>query len=150
MNSWIIYSNLNSEFYNLSFTTCFLVALFSRQVAGLVFIPGRDQQRPLSALMAGDAVFLLDHQGALQTLHSVYGHPVTCLDASHALLAFGVKRSGWTEHDGGNQVGRPLKVRGQQPGVGSAPPYTSGSPVKLRGFSKVLISNSNLLYKLYC
>lgn len=72
----------------------------------LVLVPGRAQQLPLAALTAGDAVFLLDHQGVSRTLHSVYGHPVTCLDASHSLLAFGVKRSGWMEHDGGNRVGQ--------------------------------------------
>lgn len=78
-----------------------------------MLVPGRAQQRPLAVLTAGDTVFLLDHQEAPQTLHSVYGHPVTCLDASYTLVAFGVKRSGWMEHDGGNQVGRRPEVRGQ-------------------------------------
>lgn len=86
-------------FYN------FLTWLGSQQVDSLVLVPGRAQQHPLAALTAGDAVFLLDHQGLSRTLHSVYGHPVTCLDASQVLLAFGVKRSGWMEHDSGNRVG---------------------------------------------
>lgn len=42
--------------------------------------------------------------GGSRTLHSVYGHPVTCLDASDSQVAFGVKRSGWAMHDGGNKV----------------------------------------------
>lgn len=75
-----------------------------------MLVPGRAQQHPLAALTAGDNVFLLDHQGVSRTLHSVYGHPVTCLDASHVLLAFGVKRSGWMEHDSGNRVGHSSEV----------------------------------------
>lgn len=77
-----------------------------RQVDSLVLVPARGQQRPLVALTAGETVYLLDPQEEEpRTLHSVYGHPVTCLDASDSLVAFGVKRTGWAMHDGGNKVG---------------------------------------------
>ncbi|XP_059192281.1 F-box/WD repeat-containing protein 8 [Centropristis striata] len=88
-------------------------ARLPKTVESLVLVPGREQQCPLAALAAGDAVYLLDPQEekeeeeqeeATRTLHSVYGHPVTCLDASHSQVAFGVKRSGWAMHDGGNKI----------------------------------------------
>lgn len=70
-------------------------------------MPGRGQQDPLVALTAGETVYLLDpREEEPQILHSVYGHPVTCLDASDCHVAVGVKRTGWTMHDGGNKVGR--------------------------------------------
>lgn len=76
------------------------------QVDSLVLVPGRRQQHPLAALAAEEAVYLLDpREDEPRTLHSVYGHPVTCLDASESDVAFGVKRSGWAMHDGGNKVG---------------------------------------------
>uniref|UniRef100_A0AAQ5XGM0 F-box/WD repeat-containing protein 8 n=1 Tax=Amphiprion ocellaris TaxID=80972 RepID=A0AAQ5XGM0_AMPOC len=60
---------------------------------------------PLAALTAGEAVYLLDpREEEPRTLHSVYGHPVTCLDASYSQVAFGVKRTGWAMHDGGNKI----------------------------------------------
>lgn len=69
-------------------------------------MPGRNQQGPLAALAAGEAVYLLDtSEEEPRMLHSVYGHPVTCLDASDSNVAFGVKRTGWAMHDGGNKVG---------------------------------------------
>lgn len=69
-------------------------------------MPGRRQQCLLAALAAGEAVYLLDpREDEPRTLHSVYGHPVTCLDTSDSDVAFGVKRSGWAMHDGGNKVG---------------------------------------------
>lgn len=75
------------------------------QVESLVLVPGRGQQCPLAALAAGEAVYLLDpREEEPQTLHSVYGHPVTCLDASDSHVALGVKRTGWAMHDGGNKV----------------------------------------------
>lgn len=63
----------------------------------------------MAALAAGESVHLLKpgEGEELQLLHSVYGHPVTCLDASDSLVAFGVKRTGWSMHDGGNKVGSP-------------------------------------------
>lgn len=76
-----------------------------RQVESLVLVPGRVQQRPLAALSAGEAVYLLDPlEAEPNMIHSVYGHPVTCLDASGSRVAFGVKRIDWAMHDGGNKV----------------------------------------------
>jgi len=82
------------------------------QVQSLVMVPGRGRQCPLAAMAAGDAVHLLaprEEEGGEgpqpHQLHSVYGHPVTCLDADAAQVAFGVKRAGGAAHDGGNQVG---------------------------------------------
>ncbi|XP_034728717.1 F-box/WD repeat-containing protein 8 [Etheostoma cragini] len=76
-----------------------------KPVESLVLVPGRGQQCPLAALVAGEAVYLLDpREEKPQTLHSVYGHPVTCLDASDSHVALGVKRTGWAMHDGGNKI----------------------------------------------
>lgn len=75
------------------------------QVESLVLVPDRADQSPLLVLAAGEDVCLLNGgEEQPQTLHSVYGHPVTCLDASNSLAAFGVKRTGWAMHDGGNKV----------------------------------------------
>uniref|UniRef100_A0A3P8SR87 F-box/WD repeat-containing protein 8 n=1 Tax=Amphiprion percula TaxID=161767 RepID=A0A3P8SR87_AMPPE len=74
-------------------------------VDSVILVPGRGQQCPLAALTAGEAVYLLDpREEEPRTLHSVYGHPVTCLDASYSQVAFGVKRTGWAMHDGGNKI----------------------------------------------
>lgn len=75
----------------------------------VVVVPGRVGERPVVAIAAGESVHLLipGEEEELQLLHTVYGHPVTCLDASDALIAFGVKRAGWAMHDGGNKVGSP-------------------------------------------
>lgn len=75
----------------------------------MVVVPGRVGERPVVAIAAGESVHLLipGEEEELQLLHSVYGHPVTCLDASDSLIAFGVKRAGWAMHDGGNKVGSP-------------------------------------------
>uniref|UniRef100_A0A3P9M3Z4 F-box and WD repeat domain containing 8 n=1 Tax=Oryzias latipes TaxID=8090 RepID=A0A3P9M3Z4_ORYLA len=72
----------------------------------LLVVPGRAGERPVAALAAGESVHLLKpgEGEELQLLHSVYGHPVTCLDASDSLVAFGVKRTGWSMHDGGNKI----------------------------------------------
>lgn len=68
-------------------------------------VPGRATQHPLAALRAGESVYLLDpREETPWTIHCVYGHPVTCLDTSDCCVAFGVKRSGWAMHDGGNKV----------------------------------------------
>ncbi|KAA8592539.1 hypothetical protein FQN60_017994 [Etheostoma spectabile] len=80
-------------------------ARLPKTVESLVLVPGRAQQCPLAALVAGEAVYLLDpREEQPQTLHSVYGHPVTCLDASDSHVALGVKRTGWAMHDGGNKI----------------------------------------------
>lgn len=72
----------------------------------MVLVPNRGQHCPLAALTTGDTVYLLDPRDEEpQILHSVYGHPVTCLDASDSHVAIGVKRTGWAMHEGGNKVG---------------------------------------------
>ncbi|XP_030594091.1 F-box/WD repeat-containing protein 8 [Archocentrus centrarchus] len=76
-----------------------------KTVESATLVSGRAQQSPLAALAAGEAVYLLDPRGEEpELLHSVYGHPVTCLDASDSHVAFGVKRTGWSMHDGGNKI----------------------------------------------
>ncbi|KAM6930441.1 F-box/WD repeat-containing protein 8 [Xenentodon cancila] len=76
-----------------------------KTVQSLVLVPGREDQCPLAALAAGEGVYTLSpREEEPQTLHSVYGHPVTCLDAANSLVAFGVKRTGWAMHDGGNKI----------------------------------------------
>ncbi|KAG7262687.1 hypothetical protein CRUP_005307, partial [Coryphaenoides rupestris] len=76
----------------------------------LLLVPGREPQRPLVAAAAGEAVYLLDprqleeEQEEPRVLHSVYGHPVTCLAASPSHLALGVRSSGWAMHDAGNKI----------------------------------------------
>ncbi|XP_037634020.1 F-box/WD repeat-containing protein 8 isoform X2 [Sebastes umbrosus] len=80
-------------------------AQLPKTVESLVVVPGRGQQWPLAAMTAGEAVYLMDpREEEPRTLHSVYGHPVTCLDASDSQVAFGVKRTGWAMHDGGNKI----------------------------------------------
>ncbi|XP_071339788.1 F-box/WD repeat-containing protein 8 [Trachinotus anak] len=99
-------------------------AQLPKTVESLVLVPGRGQQGPLAALAAGEALHLLDpRDDEPRTLHSVYGHPVTCLDASDSHVAFGVKRTGWAMHDGGNKIhvysletGRPAVCVGNSPG----------------------------------
>uniref|UniRef100_A0A672IGZ3 F-box/WD repeat-containing protein 8 n=1 Tax=Salarias fasciatus TaxID=181472 RepID=A0A672IGZ3_SALFA len=87
-------------------------------------VAGRGQQCPLAALAAGETVYMLDpREEKPWTLHSVYGHPVTCLDASDSHVAFGVKRTGWAMHDGGNKIhvysletSKPAACVGNSPG----------------------------------
>ncbi|XP_074495101.1 F-box/WD repeat-containing protein 8 isoform X2 [Sebastes fasciatus] len=80
-------------------------AQLPKTIESLVVVPGRGQLWPLAALTAGEAVYLLDpREEEPRTLHSVYGHPLTCLDASDSHVAFGVKRTGWAMHDGGNKI----------------------------------------------
>ncbi|XP_068165993.1 F-box/WD repeat-containing protein 8 isoform X2 [Antennarius striatus] len=74
-------------------------------VESMVLVPSRGQHCLLTALKAGDTVYLLDpREEEPRILHSVYGHPVTCLDASECHVAFGVKSTGWAMHDGGNKI----------------------------------------------
>ncbi|XP_037834879.1 F-box/WD repeat-containing protein 8 isoform X2 [Kryptolebias marmoratus] len=76
-----------------------------KTVENLVLVPDRADQAPLVVSAAGEDVCLLSPgEERPQTLHSVYSHPVTCLDASNSLAAFGVKRTGWAIHDGGNKI----------------------------------------------
>ncbi|XP_070821579.1 F-box/WD repeat-containing protein 8 [Chaetodon trifascialis] len=112
-------------------------AQLPKTVESLVLVPGRGQQCPLAALTAGETVYLLDpREEEPRTLHSVYGHPVTCLDASDSHVALGVKRTGWAMHDGGNKIhvysletGQPVACVGSSPGdftcinLRDAPPH---------------------------
>uniref|UniRef100_A0A8C8G7S2 F-box/WD repeat-containing protein 8 n=1 Tax=Oncorhynchus tshawytscha TaxID=74940 RepID=A0A8C8G7S2_ONCTS len=60
---------------------------------------------PLVALSAGETVFLLAPEDLEpRVLHTVYGHPITCLDASASHAALGVKSCGWAMNDGGNKI----------------------------------------------
>ncbi|KAM4616093.1 F-box/WD repeat-containing protein 8 isoform 1-T1 [Polymixia lowei] len=80
-------------------------AQLPKTVESLVLVPGRGQERPLAVAASGESVYLLDpREEEPRTLHSVYGHPVTCLDASNSHAALGVKSSGWAMHDGGNKI----------------------------------------------
>ncbi|XP_061674123.1 F-box/WD repeat-containing protein 8 isoform X2 [Syngnathoides biaculeatus] len=97
-----------------------------KPVHSLVLVPGsRARRRAVTAVVAGDSVYLLDEeeQEDLTTLHSVYGHPVTCLDASERHVALGVKHGSWAMHDGGNKIhvysletGKPVAFVGDSPG----------------------------------
>uniref|UniRef100_A0A672YHN7 F-box domain-containing protein n=1 Tax=Sphaeramia orbicularis TaxID=375764 RepID=A0A672YHN7_9TELE len=84
-------------------TTC--QTQLPKTVNSLVLVPGRGQQQPLAVVAAAETVYLLDPRAEEpQTLHSVYGHPVTCVDASQSQVALGVKSTGWAMHDGGNKI----------------------------------------------
>uniref|UniRef100_A0A673YUP7 F-box/WD repeat-containing protein 8 n=1 Tax=Salmo trutta TaxID=8032 RepID=A0A673YUP7_SALTR len=66
--------------------------------------PVRDNV-PLVALSAGETVYLLAPEDLEpRVLHTVYGHPITCLDASASHAALGVKSCGWAMNDGGNKI----------------------------------------------
>ncbi|XP_068594818.1 F-box/WD repeat-containing protein 8 [Brachionichthys hirsutus] len=76
-----------------------------RTVESMALVPSRGQHCPLAAVTTGDTVYLLDpHEETPRILHSVYGHPVTCLDASESHVALGVKSAGWAMHGGGNKI----------------------------------------------
>ncbi|CAL8249035.1 unnamed protein product [Merluccius merluccius] len=93
-------------------------ARLPKPVDSLLLVPGRAPGRPLVAAAAGESVYLLDPRGEEdeepRVLHSVYGHPVTCLAVSASQLALGVKSSGWAMHDGGNKI-QVYSVETQQP-----------------------------------
>ncbi|XP_034155220.2 F-box/WD repeat-containing protein 8 isoform X2 [Pangasianodon hypophthalmus] len=84
----------------------------AKPVDGVMVVPGK-RESPLVSAWAGESVYLLDpsereeesdeEEGA-RVLHSVYGHPVTCLDVSACRAAVGVKSCGWGMNDGGNKV----------------------------------------------
>ncbi|XP_029366423.1 F-box/WD repeat-containing protein 8 [Echeneis naucrates] len=111
-------------------------ARMPKTVASLVLVPGRGQLGPLAAMAAGEDVLLLDPQDdEPRTLHSVYGHPVTCLDASISHVALGVKRTGWAMNDGGNKIhvysletGKPDVCVGSSPGDFTCINLRDGSP----------------------
>ncbi|XP_064153580.1 F-box/WD repeat-containing protein 8 [Anguilla rostrata] len=74
-----------------------------KPVESLLLVPEK-RGAPLAAASAGDTVYLLRPERDPGILHSVYGHPVTCLDADPSRAALGVKSSGWAMHDGGNKI----------------------------------------------
>ncbi|KAJ8286027.1 hypothetical protein GJAV_G00033680 [Gymnothorax javanicus] len=74
-----------------------------KPVESLLLVPEK-RDAPLALASAGDAVYLLAPERDPRVLHSVYGHPVTCLDAGPCRAALGVKSSGWAMHDGGNKI----------------------------------------------
>ncbi|XP_062307094.1 F-box/WD repeat-containing protein 8 [Osmerus eperlanus] len=79
-------------------------ARLPKPVERVVLVPGQREQ-PLAVLSADDSAFTLSSRHAdPRLLHCVYGHPVTCLDASNSQAALGLKSSGWAMHDGGNKV----------------------------------------------
>lgn len=81
------------------------LAHLTKAVESLVVVPSKERLWSLAAVAAGDSVYLLDSRTEEPcALHSVYGHPVTCLDASETQVSFGVKRMGWAMHDGGNKI----------------------------------------------
>ncbi|XP_064424325.1 F-box/WD repeat-containing protein 8 isoform X2 [Latimeria chalumnae] len=57
-------------------------------------------RHPIAIAAAEDTVYLLQAEEEVKTLHSIYGHPVTCLDASANQVAFGVRSFGWLMNDG--------------------------------------------------
>ncbi|KAL0979052.1 hypothetical protein UPYG_G00179860 [Umbra pygmaea] len=84
-------------------------ATLPKPVETMVLVPESGGRRgdsgPLVALSAGETVYLLAPEDAEpRVLHNVYGHPVTCLDASASHAALGVKSCGWAMNDGGNKV----------------------------------------------
>lgn len=81
-----------------------LVHLLWVQVESLLLVPKR-REVPLAVAAAGESVYLLGPEREPSLLHSVYGHPITCLDVTPSHVALGVKRHGWAVSDGGNKVG---------------------------------------------
>ncbi|XP_069475314.1 F-box/WD repeat-containing protein 8 isoform X2 [Ambystoma mexicanum] len=71
---------------------------------------------------ADEVVYLLKNGEPIQILHSVYGHPVTCLDVSSNMVAFGVKSYGWMMNEGNKihlyslQTGQNLTTLGNSAG----------------------------------
>ncbi|XP_023684704.2 F-box/WD repeat-containing protein 8 isoform X1 [Paramormyrops kingsleyae] len=74
-----------------------------KPVESLLLVPKR-REAPLAVAAAGESVYLLGPEREPSLLHSVYGHPVTCLDVTPSHVALGVKRHGWAVSDGGNKI----------------------------------------------
>lgn len=64
------------------------------QVNSLYLVP-KVTGCPVAVASADEAVYLLKAGEPTKILHSVYGQPVTCLDASANEVAFGVKGFTW-------------------------------------------------------
>ncbi|KAL1273767.1 hypothetical protein QQF64_026581 [Cirrhinus molitorella] len=78
-----------------------------KPVDGVLVVPGR-RDFPLVTAWAGESVYLLDSkwkdEQEPRVLHSVYGHPITCVDVSPGRAALGIKSCGWGMNDGGNKI----------------------------------------------
>ncbi|XP_006640378.2 F-box/WD repeat-containing protein 8 isoform X1 [Lepisosteus oculatus] len=58
------------------------------------------EEVPLAVVSAAETVYLLRAEQDPSVLHSVYGHPVTCMDVSSSQAALGIKSGGWVMNDG--------------------------------------------------
>lgn len=77
-----------------------------KPVDGVLVVPGR-RDFPMVTAWAGESVYLLESrlkEEEPKVLHSVYGHPVTCVDVTASKAALGVKSCGWGMNDGGNKI----------------------------------------------
>lgn len=78
-----------------------------KPVDGVLVVPGRRDFHLVTA-WAGESVYLLDSRWKKEeepnVFHSVYGHPVTCVDVTASRAALGVKSCGWGMNDGGNKI----------------------------------------------
>lgn len=78
-----------------------------KPVDGILVVPGR-RDFPLVTAWADESVYVLDsrwnEEQEPRVLHSVYGHPVTCVDVSPGRAALGIKSCGWGMNDGGNKI----------------------------------------------
>lgn len=78
-----------------------------KPVDGVLVVPGK-RDIPLVTAWAGESVYLLnsrpEEEQEPRVLHSVYGHPVTCVDTSPSRAAMGIKSCGWGMNDGGNKI----------------------------------------------
>ncbi|MFT7808440.1 F-box/WD repeat-containing protein 8 [Arapaima gigas] len=83
-----------------------------KPVESLLLVP-ECLDAPLAAAAAGDSVYLLGPGRGPDVLHSVYGHPVTCLDANAMRAALGVRSSGWAVSYKGNKIQVYSLVTGQ-------------------------------------
>ncbi|XP_030074955.1 F-box/WD repeat-containing protein 8 [Microcaecilia unicolor] len=57
-------------------------------------------RNPVTVAAAEEMVYVLKAEESDTLLHSVYGHPVTCLDVSASQAVFGVKSFGWLMNEG--------------------------------------------------
>ncbi|XP_042187282.1 uncharacterized protein LOC112262570 isoform X3 [Oncorhynchus tshawytscha] len=76
----------------------------------MVLVPGAEgrgvDSSPTVTLSAGETVYLLAPEDLEpRVLHTIYGLPIICLDASVTHAALGVKNCGWDMNDGGKGEG---------------------------------------------
>ncbi|XP_042187283.1 uncharacterized protein LOC112262570 isoform X4 [Oncorhynchus tshawytscha] len=80
------------------------------QEESMVLVPGAEgrgvDSSPTVTLSAGETVYLLAPEDLEpRVLHTIYGLPIICLDASVTHAALGVKNCGWDMNDGGKGEG---------------------------------------------